>query len=235
MLVSEIIQRIESLYSKGVESDDFRLTPRHIYNKVLTVRNKLISQKSKKRQRISQWNYQTIDCIELIKAEKHECPCIPPKGCAIYRSKYKIPKPLMNMSSPLIDSVSTVDGSTLYNEISWKEAKYKFSNTFTAMKPDYYIRNEYIYVLQRKGASVISITGIFENPFEADNFKSVCDDEECTDCQQCNSPMEMDLPIDDDMIDTLIEMCIQELIVIYSQSMEDTRNNTRDIINNDQN
>ena len=89
MLVKEIIQRIQSLYSKGVQSSDSRLTARHIFNKVLTVRTKLLSQQSAKKQKISDWNYQTISCVELIEIPPHQCPCIPPLGCELVRSKFK--------------------------------------------------------------------------------------------------------------------------------------------------
>ena len=41
MLVKELVQRIQSLYSKGVQSDDTRLSSPHIYNKLITVRSKL--------------------------------------------------------------------------------------------------------------------------------------------------------------------------------------------------
>ena len=53
MLIKEIVQRIQSLYSKGVQSDDSRLSDRHIYNKMITVRSKLISQQHNKKQKIS--------------------------------------------------------------------------------------------------------------------------------------------------------------------------------------
>lgn len=223
MITSELIQRVQSLYSKGVQSDDSRLTPRHIYNKLITTKNKLIVQKSKKRQRLNQWNYQTLDCIELIKAKKHECPCVPPDGCEIYRSKFKIPKILIGMDNHLISSVSTVNGFTTYNEIGWTELKYKSSSRYTSTKPDYYIRNEYIYVIQRKGASVISITAIFEDPYDVYLFESACP---CEDCKKCTSPLDIEIPIDDDLIDTVIEMAVQELIMVYSQNNEDTNNNT---------
>ena len=45
MTVGDLIQRVQSLYSKGVESDDSRLTRRHIYNKLLSVRSTLIFNK----------------------------------------------------------------------------------------------------------------------------------------------------------------------------------------------
>ena len=38
----------------------------------------------------------------IIEAEKHECPCIVSYGCAILRSKYKIPKPLTGLTKGAI-------------------------------------------------------------------------------------------------------------------------------------
>ena len=60
MKVIEIIQRIQSLYSKGAQSDDSRLSDRHIYNKLLTLRSKYISQQAKKKQKVNQWNFQVL-------------------------------------------------------------------------------------------------------------------------------------------------------------------------------
>lgn len=228
MKTSEIIQRIQSLYSKGAQSDDSRLTSRHIYNKLVTVRSVLLSQQAKKKQRISQWNYQTIPCIELIKAPIHECPCLPPVGCEIYRSKFQLPEPLTNLDTHLIQSVSTITGEVTFSEIGWTEKKYKGANKYTGNKPDYFIRNKYLYITQVKGASIISLTAIFENPWEVEEFPSYCD-EDCTeDCVGCDSPLDSDFPIDNDQIDTLIEMSIGELVIMFSQSEEDKLNNASD-------
>ncbi|MBV1928913.1 MAG: hypothetical protein KUG81_05315 [Gammaproteobacteria bacterium] len=227
MITEKIIQRVQSLYSKGVQSDDSRLKSRHIYNKLLTVRSKILSQKANKRQMISQWNFQTIPCVVLEKAPKHECPCAPPMGCDIYRTKEVLPEPLTNLNGHMIQSVTSIEGSTVYDEIGWTEAKYKAGNKYTAMKPDYFIRNKYLYVIQVKGASVIAITGLFEDPFAATTYPSDCGD--CTDCENdCDSPMDLDFPIDNDLIDTMVEIAAQELIFVFTQGKEDKDNNTSD-------
>lgn len=226
MTIKEVIQRVQSLYNKGVQSDDNRLSDRHIYSKLVTVRSKLISQEAKKKQKINQWSYQTLNCVELIKAEVHECPCLPPIGCEILRSKYPIPKPLTNLNSHLIQSVTTVDGNVVFSEIGWTEKKYKKANKYTAEKPDYYIRNGYLYITHRMGLKLITITGLFDDPLAAINFPSYCPD--CVDCDECQSPLDMEFPIDNDMIDTLIEMCKEELLGQFSQMIEDKTNNTSD-------
>ncbi len=228
MLIKEIIQRIQSLYSKGVQSDDTNLSDRHIYNKMVTVRSKLISQEAKKKQKINQWSYQTLECVELIKASIHECPCLPPIGCSILRTKHPIPKPLTNLNSHLIQSVTTIDGQIIFSEISWTEKKYKQSNKYTGNKPDYFIKNDYLYVTVRSGIKVITITGLFDNPLEAEKFPSLCKD--CVDCQDCISPLDMEFPIDNDMIDTLIDIAKVELIEQFSQMVGDITNNTSDNI-----
>jgi len=233
MITEEIIQRVQSLYSRGAQSDDSRLTSRHIYNKLLTVRSKLLSQMANKRQMISQWNYQTIPCVVLEKAQKHECPCAPPIGCDIYRTTEPLPEPVATLDHHMIQSVTSIEGSTVYDEIGWTEAKYKKGNKYTASKPDYFIRNKYLYVIQKKGATVIAITGLFEDPFAALTFPSDCGD--CTDCENdCDSPLEMEFPIDLDMIDTLVEMSAQELLFVFGQAKEDKDNNSSDDVDRKQ-
>lgn len=223
---SELIQRIQSLYSRGVQSDDTRLSSRHIYSKLLTSRARLIKQQLNKKQKISQWNYQTLHCVELEKAELHECPCLPPLGCSIMKTKYPIPQPISSMDKEMLQSVTSLDGSVIYSKIGWVEKKYKSANKYTASKPDYYIRNDFLYVTHKNGPKVITITGLFENPFEADKYPSLCD-KDCKDCN-CNSPLDNEFPIDSSMVDTLIELTVQELIVLFSKGIEDLTNDTKD-------
>lgn len=235
MIIGEAIQRVQSLYSKGVQSDDTRLSRRHIYSVLLSIRNLLFVQKANKRQPISQWNYQTINCVELIKAEPYECPCLPSIGCVILRTKEPLPKPLTGLiNGHLIQSVTSLDGSIIYSPTTWEDKKYKKGSKYTANKPDYYIRDNYLYITTKKGPKAITITGIFEDPVEVKNYPSICEDKGCGEstpednCPDCQSPLEIDLPIDKDMAKTWIEMAAQELLSMFSQGREDVSNNTRD-------
>lgn len=228
MKIAEILTRIQSLYSKGVSSDDTRLEDRYIYNKAVTVRSKLISQEANKKQKINQWNYQTLNCVELIEAEKHECPCIVGYGCTILRSKYKIPKPLTGLNAHLIQSVSTIDGSITFAETTWNVKKYKKGSKYTSNKPDYYIRNGYLYLTVNKSIALISITYLLDDPLEGYIFDSYCKNESCLECIDCESYLEKEFPISNDLLDTLIDMCKEELISQFSQMIEDKTNNTSD-------
>lgn len=227
MTTGEIIQRIQSLYSKGVNSDDSRLMNRHIYNKLLTVRARLISQEAKKKQRISQWNYQTISCVELIKVPAHDCPCIPPIGCKILRSKYKLPKPLSGLSGTLIQSVMSIDRSIKIDEISLNALNSLKGNKYTSKKLNFFIQNEYLYISTPTKLKVVSITGLFENPIEVKNFIGLCGIE-CEDCKECIDYQEEEFPIDNDLTDAMIELSVAELIQLFNQNIEDETNNSRD-------
>lgn len=226
MKIGELVQRIQSLYSRGSQSDDSRLTSRHIYNKLVSMRSRLISEESKKKQKVNQWNYQTIPCVELEVAPPHECPCLPPMGCEILKTKYQLPRPLSNYDTHLIQSVTSLDGQIIFSEIGWTEKKYKAAQKYTAMKPDYFIRNNYLYVTHKIGTRLISITGLFEDPLEVDKFASYCDD--CINCADCQSMLDKDFPIDNEKVDILIEMSVKELLVMFGQGKADHRNNNQD-------
>ena len=228
MTVGDLIQRVQSLYSKGVESDDSRLTRRHIYNKLLSVRSTLIFNKVNKKQFISQWNFDTLPCVELIKVEGHECPCIPPVGCEILRTKFKLPKPISSLSSHLLDSVTSIDGSVIFDETTWKGKKWRKGDKYTSKKPDFFIKDDFLYITVTRKLKAIDIVGLFNDPVEIANFPSICDND-CQDCDTCpESPLDVEFNIDDDLIDTLIELSVKELVYLFNQNREDLTNNSID-------
>lgn len=227
MLIGEIIQRIQSLYSKGVQSQSTRLRNRHIYNKLLTVRAKLISQEIKKKQRLSQLNYQTLTCVELIEVPSHMCPCIPPVGCNIIRSKYKLPKFLSGLNGHIIQSVTTIDNSVKLDEIQMNAVKHLKGNKYTNKKNNFFIHDGYLYLTEFTKMRLVNITGLFEDPVSLNNFQTACGGNNNNGCKDY---MNMEFPIDFDLIDTLIEMSLQELIQIFSQNIEDLTNNSTDNI-----
>lgn len=228
MLIKELIQRIQSLYSKGVQSDDTRLTNRHIYNKLLSVRSRLVFQKANKKQTISQWNYQTIPCIELIKVPPHDCPCLPPVGCDILRSKYKIPKPISNTSGELIEWVRTIEKSIKIDRISINAVNSQRGNKYASKTPKYFVENEYLYIVTSPGLKVISIRGLFEDPIEVEEFKGYCDT--CIDCPNCIDYLNTEFPIDEELIEPMLELAANELVILFSRSIEDQTNNASDNI-----
>lgn len=222
--IGEAIQRVQSLYSKGVQSRDTRLTSRHIYSALITARSTLIRQQSNKNQKINHWAYQVLPCVELITAPIHECIDCTPSKCTILRTKFKLPKLISDLDKMLFKSVTGLDGQTRFDSDSFENTKYGSGNKYTANKPEYYQRNGYIYIKPSKLIDVITIEGLFEDPIEVWNFPSSCP---CVDCK-CKDILEIELPIDRNLLRPMIQLANEELIVMLKQMKEDRSNNSQD-------
>ena len=226
MKIREIIQRIQTLYSKGASSDDSRLSNRFIYNKMLTVRSMLISNEAKKKQRISQWNYQTIPCIELVEVPKHECPCIPPQGCTILKSKYRLPEPLSGLAGTLVQGVYDIEGNIKIDEQNLNSIRFNKGNKYSKNSKKYFIEAGYLYLVTPDNMKLVKMVGLFEDPIAAKLFEGFCDS--CTTCSKCMDYLEEEFPLDNDMIDAMTQIIIQEVFEIFVQNYEDKRNDTKD-------
>jgi len=226
MIIAEVIQRVQSAYSKGVHSDDTRLSNRHIYNTLSTHRQRLIAQQAKKRQKISEWNFIVLPCVELIEVPRHECTCLLDMGCRIFRTKYPLPKVLTDLNKHLIAWVFSIDMSVKIEEATREEMLYIKGNKYTSGKPKYVLENDHLYFPVRPGTpKVVKIKLLAEDPVEAYSYPSLCD---CDDCDDCISPMDMEFPIDGELLQTTIEMTVQELVDLFYKVQEDQTNNTAD-------
>jgi len=223
--IREIIQRVKSLYSKGVSSDDSRLSSRHIYSILKSSRSIVLKRHKSANNSFSSWDIQDLSCVELIKALPNECPCIPPLGCKILRSKYKIPRPLSVKGKDTIISVSSVNGGVIFSETTWETKKYKKGNKYTGNKPDYFIKNGYLYVTINKDLKIITLLGVFADPIEVQNFISFCP-EECEDCN-CNSYLDSPFPLEETLVSSSIELTLKELDIFF-RGTEDISNNSQD-------
>lgn len=229
MQLGELIQRIQSLYSKGVQSDSSRLTPRHIYNKFLTVRSKLLSDKAKKKQRISEWNYQVLPCVEMIDTDVLECPCISIKGCTVKRSKNPIPKIMTDYNNNLIDYVMTADNGDRFDMSNRIEMLYSKYNRYTGNKRRYVFENGHIYIYGEMLPSIIKMRALFEDPLAAKSYEGFCGNQN-NDAGKCLDFFQTEFPIDGELVDVMIQFTVDELISMFSQNPEDITNDNMDTV-----
>ena len=226
MIIAEIIERIQSLYSRGVASDESRLSDRHVYNKALSVRMQLLSQQLKKKQKPSDWNYTVLPCVELIKVPNHECSCLGDLGCDVYRTKFKIPRVLTDFNKHYIEYVMSIENGMRIEEISRQGVLYLKGNKYTGLKPKYLFENGYLYFPLKNNPGIVKIKLLAEDPLEAHQYPSICED--CEDCADCLPTYDHTFDIDGDLIEPLINICVQEIISIFGQRREDRSNDTRD-------
>ena len=228
MVIREIIQRVLSAYSKGVQSDDVRLTKRHIYNKLLTTRALLLSREVNKKRKLSTWNCSTLPCVEIIEiTSNEECPCIPDVGCSVYRSKHKLPKPIISLSSYMIKGVYSTDAqrSIKFTEVSVNQSKYTKGGKYSSNNNKYMLHNGYIYIISKVAPIAVSIDLLVEDIMEAYNFVNYCNNNS-VDC--ADKILEKEFPIDGYLLEPLIQITIDELVSGFSKSLQDSLNNSQD-------
>ena len=228
MIIREIIQRVLSAYSKGVSSDDVRLTKRHIYNKLLTTRALLLSREVNKKRKLSAWNYSTLPCVEIVEiTSNEECPCIPDVGCSVYRSKHKLPKPIVSLSNHMIKGVYSTDAqrSIKFTEVSVNQSKYTKGGKYSSNNNKYMLHNGYIYIISKVAPIAVSIDLLVEDIMEAYNFVNYCNNNS-VDC--ADKILEKEFPIDGYLLEPLIQITIDELISGFSKSLQDSLNNSQD-------
>jgi len=223
--ISEAIQSIQSMYSKGVQSKDSRLTSRQIYFELVNARSTIIRQKSSKGQFIGEWSYQTISGVELIKSTQDELDCIIDNECVVLRTKFPLPKIIPDISKDLIKSVT--DGSERFEIQEYQNIRYNRGNRFTSKKSKFILKNGYGYLTIKRLLKSINIEAMFEDPIDVYMFPTICDD--CEDCK-CKDVVEIEFPIDRPTLDTIVGMAYNSLLANFLQMSDDKKDNASDDI-----
>lgn len=224
MTVADAIQRVQSMYSHGVHSKDTRLTSRHIYSSLCSVRANLIQQMYSKNQNPGEWSYQPLQCVELVQSNLQECPCITDPACSILRTKSKLPKIVEGLSGSIVRVVSDSEGKARYDMTTFENAKYNVGNKYTADKPNFLIYNEYGFLTRKKYLKSITIVAPWVDPIEAYLFPSICEDEDAP----CKDIYELTFPIDGRLEKSLIDLANEECIRLFAQTNEDSKDDAKD-------
>lgn len=223
-----VIQEVQSLYSKGVQSQNSRLSNRHIYSKLIRTRSQVLSQEAKKKQALSQWTYQTLACIELIEVPYNECPCTLQSGCMVLRTKYPIPSIIYNADCPIIQSVTGLEGRISFKETTFKDRKYSKGNKYTSNRPEFFIRDfegkDYIYITVTLRLETITLTAIFDNPIFVYLFPAMCGSIDYS----CLNYLDFEFHCDRDLMNSIIALTAEELIGDFSKRQQDITNNSID-------
>lgn len=220
-MIGEVIQRIISLYSKGVESDDARLSRRHVYNKLLTVRARLIVERIRKNQPLSEWDLQPLHCIEMV--SQKSIPCGPSYKCPFMKSKYPLP-PAVTADNTENVEVTSFDGAMHFSRTTFEAYKYLNGNKYSARKPYYYIHDNYLYLINSRMTKA-HMHGIWRDPAQVWRMHLTYQGK---DTCFSNNDIEIFTPLE--TLERMIEMSAIELLQIFNQGREDISSNSRDTI-----
>jgi len=206
----EVIQRVLSLFNKGVHTNQNRWTKKYIYNKLVTIRGVLLQQQAYKKYRLPLESYQLLECIEMEKAPLSECNCIPPDllpHISVYRSVKKIPYILKSQQNYLINDITTVSGEVRLDLSTFSSLNYYKGKKYGKSRPFVFFYNNYLWLINAE-YSLLQIRAIFTFPTDVYEFNN-CGCEQVEDCQ---SYLEKSFPFPISNIDTLIAMAVQELV-----------------------
>ena len=185
-------------------SDDTEININQIYFKIDTTRAFLIRQDQSKGRSLSDNIMQTISCVNVIEVSASEC-CNVTSDCTILRTKNKIPRPLELHQKDLITRVS---GSNIqagsWNQIPYAKLQFSGISKWTKESTKWFLKDNYIYIINPPNINKISISGVFEKPSDLGNYVS------CTGTS-CYSP-ETEYPLSVHMIPTLKQLVLEDML-----------------------
>jgi len=203
------LERIQSLYAKGVPSQSSRLSARHVYYTLKTIRETMYDRFFEKNRMPNEADYSTIYNMPLEKVP----------GCKNRRTKYKVPLPVR------IDllQVMSSDGLSIYSKVKKNEVKFLSGGRFSNSRPLWYWDDGYIYVINSK-ASIIGFKGVFKDVIEVHKLKVLLGE-----ADKCMSFKQVDLPAESNFADVIVSETAKELIDTFNRfGREDLTNNAID-------
>lgn len=214
----QLIADVRNLASSGPASVDFRISDDQILFWINQVRSMLINQAIQKRQDYSDTWIQTINCLELEPVDEAEC-CDFDSGCYILKSVRQLPSSIETDAINTIMKVSGLDG-TSFAKINPFRARFRKYNKYTGSSIGWYIKNNYLYIVNNIELSKVNIVGLFENPMDLANFTN-CSGSACF-------SLESDYPVSLKMGNEITNYIFNTKIKPFMSEVQDKTNNASD-------
>lgn len=202
----------------GLIPDDSDISQKLVEYHIEQYRALLIKQELSTRGKVPE-NYLQHFCVTMEKVDKSAC-CGIVTNCEVMRSTTKLPKFINSNGKAFVQSVSSVDGSTHFSRTSFYEIKFNSSNRFTGTKQKYYLKDDYLYVVNKDILEKVAVSGIIENPSELSTFYN------CSGTQCFTSDSEY--PISADMANLIVDMVIKNRLAIMRGMPKDLKNDNID-------
>jgi hypothetical protein len=211
MFFSKIIYNIKNLMAGGIESDDQDFSNNQLAFIVNYYRARLLKQDQEKGRTSNSLYVQNLGRVPIVQADKNEC-C--DSETCILRTSVKIPVPIETFKGINLTFVGTMNGrpyqKTFHNSVTWKKGA-----KWTKNDPQWYYQNGYIYIIDSSSVmlSHINVQGIFEDPQEAEKYKT-CD---CDNGLDCQDSLDFEYPLPMHYVDTVVKLVAEsELKILYS-------------------
>jgi len=222
MLASELIFNIKNLKAGGIQSDDENVSDHQVAFIINYYRAKLMRQQVMKHNHYDLQDIQDLGRVEVIQTDPHECDC---PGACILRTKLPIPSSMELNKSHGLTFVGQYGGMS-FQEETWQSAPWSTYAPYTGNKTKWFIKGQYIYIINPTDPSLkyINIQGLFEDPKEANEFKTC----KCDNGLVCNVGFDYEYPLSAHLVDTLNKMIMDSEIRWTTLLPQDTANDSLD-------
>lgn len=212
---NHLIADIRGIASSGGNPNEFKVSDEQILYWVEEVRAMLISQKLNKKDDINDSWIQYINCIELEQVEDTFC-CLASSDCMLLRSIKQIPSTIDTWKDNMIMYVTTVGGESI-NRSNPVRQRYNKYNKYTSTNRVWFLRDDYIYIINDQVLQYISLAGLFETPSDLSEFVA-CDGEVCF---TLDSPYPISLNMASEVTDIIIKTKINPFFAFPMDNKND--------------
>jgi hypothetical protein len=163
-----LIYDILEIASSGGNSNEFKISKEQILYWIEQTRSLLISQSLNKHDDINDSWIQYIPCLQMELVDASEC-CSAPSGCMVLKSTKQLPSTIDSWKDNWIVSVSTIDGSMISKSNPFK-SKYQQYNKYTGKTKSWYVKNDYLYIINDEFLELVEVAALFETPSDLKRF-----------------------------------------------------------------
>jgi hypothetical protein len=166
----EMVYDIKNIAYGGVQSDDNRISDLQVAYWIRQTRAVLVNQQLANRSKIDTSLIQHLNYVEFEQVDPAGITGLD-SGYKVMKSTKPIPQTIQRFGKNTIIAVESLDGSTGYSETNYFRRKYNKYNKYTGLEARWYIQEGYMYLINNFLVDKLRVSGIFENPEEAVNFK----------------------------------------------------------------
>lgn len=166
----EMVYDIKNIAYGGVQSDDNRVSDQQVAYWIRQTREMLVNQQLANRNKIPESLIQHLNYVEFSQVDPSNVTGLN-SGYSVMKSTKKIPNTVQRDGKNTIIAVESVDGSEGFTETTYFRRKYNKYNKYTSYNARWYIQDGYMYITHNSLIDKLRVSGIFEDPEDAANFK----------------------------------------------------------------
>ncbi len=152
-----LIADVREIASSGGNPNNFSISDELILHWIEQTRSQLISQALGKKDDINDSWINYIPCLEMELADASEC-CNVSSGCQLLKSTKRLPATIDSWNGSMISKSNPI------------KSKYQRYNKYTKDTKSWYLKDDYLYIINDVFLELVEVAGLFESPSDLKRF-----------------------------------------------------------------